>query len=155
MGLLNKPRHLRVSAAMNNRFFDIALDSAGRMLGKRGRLISLSVRYLIKMDRTTGWKIKLSVTREKLKQLGRLVSAYARGKYRKIPVKSLLTVTAALLYFLNPLDLVPDAIPALGLTDDLAVLTWVYRNLADEMDAFLEWERSVKVQYPGRSLSRL
>jgi len=128
---------------MNNRFFDVALKAAGRMTGKPGRLASLAVRFLLQMDRTKGWKSNVSATRERLNQLGRLVAAYARGKYRRIPAKSLLTVAAAMLYFLNPFDLIPDAIPGLGLSDDLAVLTWVYQSLSTEMTAFLEWEKKL------------
>ena len=40
-----------------------------------------------------------------------LLRDWKNGCYRKISPKSLLLVIAALLYFLNPLDLMPDFIP--------------------------------------------
>lgn len=121
----------------------MALATAGKLMGKRSRLIVLAARYVMQVDRTTSWKVRAGTARERLKQLGRLVSAYAHGKYNRIPVKALLTIAAAMLYFLNPFDLIPDAIPGLGLSDDLAILTWVYQSLSAEMTAFLEWEKKL------------
>lgn len=86
--------------------------------------------------------LTLAKTQDQLAQLGRLLTAYARGQYRRIPTKTILIVTAALVYFLNPFDLVPDTLPALGLTDDFAVLAWVHQSLTTEMAAFLQWEKS-------------
>ena len=39
-------------------------------------------------------------------------------------------VVAALVYLINPLDLVPDAIPGIGLADDLAVLALTLERLS-------------------------
>lgn len=124
---------------MNNRFFQLALSAAARMVGNPSRLILLAARATVALRRVD--VRNLTQAREQLAQVGRLVRAYAQGQYRKIPAKPLLAVTAALVYFLNPLDLVPDALPALGLTDDFAVLTWVYQSMSTEMGAFLEWEK--------------
>ncbi|MBK5280236.1 MAG: DUF1232 domain-containing protein, partial [Bacteroidia bacterium] len=78
----------------------------------------------------------------RLAALSRLLSAYALGRYRIIPFKTVLTVTAGILYFLNPFDLIPDAIFGLGLTDDIAVLAWVYRASQLEMNKFIQWEKT-------------
>jgi uncharacterized membrane protein YkvA (DUF1232 family) len=90
------------------------------------------------MDRKSISAVEL---KERLQILGRLVAAYARGRYRVIPVKTLLILVAAVLYFLNPLDIVPDAILGVGLMDDLAVLTWVYRSAQQEVTKFTQWEK--------------
>ncbi len=72
--------------------------------------------------------------------LGRLVVSYARGRYQSVPLKTLLVILAAFLYFLNPFDLVPDAIPGAGFMDDLAVITWVYRTVKQQLTEFIKWE---------------
>jgi uncharacterized membrane protein YkvA (DUF1232 family) len=54
----------------------------------------------------------------------------------------MLLVVAAVLYFVNPLDFLPDIIPVAGLTDDFAILLWVYGTIRQEIEKFLEWERS-------------
>lgn len=63
-------------------------------------------------------------------------------------MKVLITLLAAIIYFINPLDLIPDLIFGIGLADDLAVLTWVYRAAADEINSFKNWENSFSSQAP-------
>jgi uncharacterized membrane protein YkvA (DUF1232 family) len=43
------------------------------------------------------------------------------------------------MYFLSPLDAIPDWIPGLGMLDDIAVLAWVMKNLEAELNAFRAW----------------
>jgi uncharacterized membrane protein YkvA (DUF1232 family) len=126
---------------MKNLFFTVALAQASRIAGKRGRLLQVVAQLthrLVRMDRKSISAVEL---KERLQILGRLVAAYARGRYRVIPVKTLLILVAAVLYFLNPLDIVPDAILGVGLMDDLAVLTWVYRSAQQEVTKFTQWEK--------------
>jgi len=127
---------------MKNPFFEMALSGAARMVGKPARLVRLAGQFLLHLHRTKSGKFSIADSQGKFNQLGRLAIAYATGRYR-LPVKAIVSVAAALLYFLNPLDLLPDALPVLGLTDDFAVLTWVYRNLSNELSAFESWENAV------------
>ena len=90
-------------------------------------------------------KASVATAKEKLSVFSRLASAYASGKYREIPWKTVVIVLAAIIYFLNPLDLVPDFIPLMGLTDDFGVLMWVYSSISTEVDKFLAWEKSMQV----------
>lgn len=76
--------------------------------------------------------------------LGRLLRAHMTGQYRIQSFRFLLILIAAVIYFLNPLDLIPDFIIGIGLTDDLAVVTWVFQAAARELDGFVQWENSVK-----------
>jgi uncharacterized membrane protein YkvA (DUF1232 family) len=131
---------------MKNVFFKVALTQAMRLAGKPGRLLQLVARLahrLVRMDRKNISAIEL---KERLHILGRLIVAYARGRYRIIPFKTLLNVVAAILYFLNPFDLVPDAIFGIGLMDDLAVLTWVYKNAKQELNNFIHWEKQQHIE---------
>ena len=127
---------------MKNRFFDLALSVAARYTGRPGRLVALAAKSMAAWRQADRRNWTLGSVREQVFQFGRLLTAYAQGEYRRVPARALLTLTAALIYFLNPLDLIPDALPALGLTDDFAVLTWVCQSMATEMGAFLEWEKS-------------
>ena len=70
----------------------------------------------------------------------RLARAWASGDYRRIPVKSVVMVVAAVLYFLNPLDLIPDFLPVIGYLDDAAVVGYVLRTLQQELEIFRAWE---------------
>src|SRR5688572_27812048 len=59
-----------------------------------------------------------------LKQLMRMLRAYASGRYRKLPWRTLVLVAAAVLYFVMPLDFIPDFFFGIGLLDDAAVIAW-------------------------------
>ncbi len=47
----------------------------------------------------------------------------------KVPVKDKAIIIGALGYLISPLDVVPDAIPIAGLSDDLAVLVYVLQKI--------------------------
>jgi len=81
----------------------------------------------------------LSDILDQVSALIRLVAAYARGHYRDVSAQTMITVVAGLIYFVSPVDLVPDFLPG-GFLDDAAVLTWVIRSVKQELDAFMEWE---------------
>lgn len=70
----------------------------------------------------------------------RLVRAYLRGEYRSVRLRSVLAVLGGLLYFLSPVDLIPDVIALLGLTDDAIVLSLVFGVVRQELVGFREWE---------------
>ena len=125
-----------------NRFFTSAMGNAASILGRRGRLLALLPQLAMKL-REANWKnVNAASAKEKFFVLGRLVKAYALGHYREVPWKTLLLIVAAIVYFVNPLDLVPDLIPLTGLTDDFAVLLWVYNAVSNEIEKFLDWERN-------------
>ena len=48
---------------------------------------------------------------------------------KETPVRSKAIAIGALIYFLNPIDLIPDHIPVIGYLDDLAVLTLAANTL--------------------------
>ena len=124
-------------------FFDRALNSAAHLSGNKGRITLLLGRLGKKMTHVNWNKVSVAAAKEKLSVFSRLTSAYASGKYREVPWKTVMTVLAAIIYFLNPLDLVPDFIPLMGLTDDFGVLIWVYNSIQGEINKFLEWEKSL------------
>ncbi len=70
-----------------------------------------------------------------------MVKDYADGSYREVPQKSIFAAAAALLYILNPLDLIPDLVPALGLVDDAAVLTMVVKAIQSDVHAYRSWAK--------------
>lgn len=78
--------------------------------------------------------------RSDLPVLLRLVRAWITGAYGRIPLKGIVLVLAAALYFVNPLDLIPDFLPIVGYLDDAAVIGYVLRTLHDEIERFREWE---------------
>jgi uncharacterized membrane protein YkvA (DUF1232 family) len=130
------------SNVLNNEFFKAALQRASRILGKPGRLVLLLTALAGKLRQTNFTKADGAQAKDKFFTLGRLLRAYARGEYREIPWKSLMLMVAAVLYFLNPIDLLPDIMPLVGLTDDFAVLFIIYKSLGSDIEKFLLWEKA-------------
>ena len=74
---------------------------------------------------------------------GRLLLALVKdawsGRYRAVPTWSLTAAAFALLYVLNPLDLIPDALPVVGVIDDAAVVSLVLVLLEQDLQAYRTW----------------
>lgn len=81
---------------------------------------------------------------QEFKYFLKLIRAYAKGEYRNVAKKHVVLCLLAVIYFVNPVDLVPDAILGLGYIDDLAVINWVYLKLREEIYKFKIWEDSEK-----------
>jgi len=79
---------------------------------------------------------------ERVKTLLRMLRAYISGEYRQIPWKSLLMILGALIYFMMPIDLIPDFIPVTGLADDISIIFLVFGSINEDIKDFLEYERS-------------
>lgn len=103
---------------------------------KAGRLPALLLSVARKRDKLGNGFAELA---NHLKLLQALCLAWWRGEYRAIDSRALLAVVAALLYFVTPLDAIPDWLFGVGLVDDLAVLAWVMRTWQAELAAFEQW----------------
>lgn len=130
---------------IKNTFFNIAMNQASRLAGKPGRILALLAQLGTKISRGHWSPVQRQMIRDKFLVLGRMAKAYALGRYRTIPWKVMLVLLAAVIYFLNPIDLIPDLLPLVGFTDDFAILLWVYNAIGAEVDRFLEWEQSQAV----------
>jgi len=77
---------------------------------------------------------------ENLQACFRLVNAYAKGEYHEIPWSSIAMIVASIVYFVMPLDLLPDFILGIGLLDDAALIAWTVRTISSDIEKFIEWE---------------
>ncbi|HLW36292.1 MAG TPA: DUF1232 domain-containing protein [Chthoniobacterales bacterium] len=77
-----------------------------------------------------------------LQTMLRLMRAYSEGKYRDLPESTLVVIVAAIVYLVNPLDVIPDALPALGYLDDATVVSLAVRRCREALDSFMTWELS-------------
>lgn len=97
-----------------------------------------------KMGNIDESKKKVAGFLEKVRTLLRMLAAYIRGDYREIPWKSIVLIIGALIYFMIPLDAIPDFIPATGLLDDISVVLLVFNTIDQDIEAFLEYEHGAQ-----------
>lgn len=60
--------------------------------------------------------------------------------YQEIPWFTIATVVLALLYVLNPLDIIPDFIPGIGYIDDVSVLGIGMGWIQTDLHKYLDWK---------------
>lgn len=83
---------------------------------------------------------------ESLNALLRLLKAYSKGEYRDVSWQSLLLIIASIVYFVMPIDFIPDFILALGFIDDAALIAWTAKTVKSDVDNFVRWEKEIEKQ---------
>ena len=78
---------------------------------------------------------------EDLKLLFSVVKDYYKGRYRKIPWFSIGSIVFALLYVLNPVDLIPDFIPVIGYVDDALVVAACLALVEQDLEDYKKWKK--------------
>jgi len=79
---------------------------------------------------------------EDLKLLISIIKDYWAKEYREIPFMSLAAIVFALLYVLNPVDLIPDPIPVVGLLDDALVMSVCLFLVEEDLLKYKEWKEA-------------
>jgi uncharacterized membrane protein YkvA (DUF1232 family) len=79
-----------------------------------------------------------------------LVGDYISGKYREIPYWVLSAVSLALLYVLNPLDLIPDVFLGVGYLDDVTVLAFCIKLVEKELEKYKQFLAGQTQPEPAR-----
>lgn len=120
------------------RAFDLAETAARRAVRRRFRVVRLTREAYSKIDRHESALRRVS---RDLRSMIRLARAWAAKEYRDVPWKSVVYIVAAIVYFLNPADLIPDVLTGIGFVDDAAVIGAVVRTVTEDLAAFRGWER--------------
>lgn len=84
----------------------------------------------------------LSEMGDEAAQLLAMVKDYASGTYRGLPRATVFSAVFALLYILNPFDLMPDFIPGIGYIDDMSMLALVVGSVRKDVAEYARWRRS-------------
>ena len=84
------------------------------------------------------------------KNLGRKATRYALLLYYtlqsdEVSLENKAIIVGALGYLILPIDLIPDLVPVLGLTDDVAALTLAYEKVKASITPEIERKASAKL----------
>ena len=70
-----------------------------------------------------------------------MVKSYIKKEYTAFPINTIVSIVALLLYWVTPVDIIPDKIPVLGKADDIYALTIVLRGVEKDVEAFKAWKK--------------
>ena len=132
-----------VARILKSIFFKTATRRAGKYAGGGLAILELLREALTKAKYVAGNENKGvgQVLLEKVTILSRMVKAYFTGEYKIIPWGSIVKIIAVLIYFISPIDVIPDILPFIGLTDDLALTMWLFSSLKEDLKNFEVWEQ--------------
>lgn len=85
---------------------------------------------------------RLGKASDDFKLLWALLYDYKAGIYKEVPWKLIAAIVFSISYLLMPLDVLPDIIPIVGVTDDITVLGLVFAGFAAELDSYKSWRQS-------------
>lgn len=122
------------------------LDRAKEMVKDNARLRGMIVKAGEKLSRVGDGSEESKGFMDQLKLLIRMVRAHASGAYRAFAPMTLLMFVFAILYFITPIDLIPDIVPVLGFTDDITVALLIMKRFSADIEQYRKWEEAEIVQ---------
>ncbi len=124
------------------------LEKAKALFGKQVDAIVRQEQKAVELIKNVGDKLAKLGQNPKVKRLTepiqvfiRMIRAHFKGEH-KVSFGTLGLIVLAMVYFLSPIDFIPDFLGFFGFADDLSIVLAVYAKVKDEVDLFLEWEKS-------------
>lgn len=122
-----------------NKAFKKAIDKSESFINNKERVSSIlkeTLKNIKKLkNRTKEFKNNLSVSVN-------LVKDWTTGDYKEVPKKTIIYLIGAFIYFLMPIDLIPDFIFKFGLLDDVAVLNFVLTSFMDDIENYKKFKEN-------------
>lgn len=97
--------------------------------------------FLEKLEKKVKWIPFLGDEIKSIPILISMVRSYWKKDYTRVPTRSIIAIISALIYFLSPLDVVPDFIPFLGQMDDALVIATVWKYVNKDIEKYREWKK--------------
>jgi len=120
------------------------ISKAKKIINDDEKLRKLIEDVLKKLKEISSDKKTSAKLNDSLRLFIRIINAYTSKEYTYVPWKTICLIVAGLIYFIYPVDLIPDFIPVSGLIDDVILIAWIYESIQDDIENFLEWEKSIK-----------
>ena len=122
--------------------FQKAFNQAKSMIGDSAKLNQLVNDASHKIENLDLAKPNLKEGLNKIRLFIKMLLAYINGSYRSVPWRSIVLITASLIYFITPIDVVPDFIPGVGFIDDVSVILWVFKSVYTDIEEFRKFDEA-------------
>ncbi|QCK14144.1 YkvA family protein [Mangrovivirga cuniculi] len=130
-----------VNEILDSSAMKLAKKQATKIAASKNRSARLAGLAFTKMDKGLLSKETFQAIKGDFLAALRMIRAYAKKDYKKIPTKSLIGILAGVVYFVMPIDFIPDFIPLIGFADDIALLAWIFSNFKNDIDEYRAWEQ--------------
>lgn len=77
---------------------------------------------------------------EDIKLLINLLKDWISKDYREVPMGTVVSLLAGVIYFVNPFEIMPDYIPLIGYIDDAFLLSLIIRQFNRDMQKYAIWK---------------
>jgi len=113
-------------------------ESAEKLLGDRDAL----ERFLQRLEKKLR-KVPLAGNKlASIPVLASLIKSYIKKEYTDIPIGSIIAIISALIYFVSPVDFIPDFIPGIGHVDDAAVIAACLILVESDVEEYVNWRKA-------------
>jgi len=77
-----------------------------------------------------------------IKLMFSMLRDYWQGNYREVPWKSVAAIAGALVYVMNPMDVIPDLIMGFGFIDDAGVVALCLKMVESDLLRYAAWKQN-------------
>ena len=110
------------------------------MLKNTPRLLKLLKEGQVKLESNSE---QLTEVKDSLGKLITMIRFSVQGKY-KLPLRTLVSTISGLIYFVNPIDFIPDFILGAGFVDDIAVIIFLLNLIKKDLADFVSWHNRLQ-----------
>lgn len=114
----------RGSAKIDNSKLDLIVNEEEEIRKKSTRLDGNKFTKLLK-------QLKLALS---------LIKDFKNKSYTDIPWRSITLIGTAILYFVNPFDIIPDMLPLFGFADDAVLFASIFKSIQFDLEKYAEWK---------------
>jgi len=69
-----------------------------------------------------------------------MIKDFKSKRYVDVLWRTITLIIGAVLYFINPFDIVPDILPVIGFTDDAVAFAAIFRSVQGDLLRYCEWK---------------
>jgi uncharacterized membrane protein YkvA (DUF1232 family) len=124
-----------------NKNFKKALENTENIIEDKNRVDSILQKSIKKL---TNVKNKSKEFKDNLGVAISLVKDWTMGNYKEVPKRTIMYIIAALIYFIMPIDIIPDFIFKFGFLDDIAVLNFVLSSFVEDIENYKNYKELEK-----------
>ena len=123
-----------------NKSISKIFNRAKRIFKEQNQVNALFGQVSKKLETLNGGNPLINQLMDHVQLFLRMITKSFTGEYSAFSNKTLLSLVFGLLYFVTPMDVVPDFIPLLGFSDDLSIIYFIIKNFKSDIEAFKVWE---------------